>query len=186
MRISEASGDTALATRALRLYVHTVGKAKLARKFTESDATWVFTLAWGARMLCRVALAADSTLGQRGIDEAREAGEILEKAKERLDPSDKTLKAYVELAEGIWNTVMAIKGIFANSISLFDIAHLGRRARSPESNITAHKCALSPGGLDTASTICFCSLSLCPRILQARPCARPWTSYRKCTHGCRA
>ncbi len=69
-------------------------------------------------MLCRVALAADSTLGQRGIDEAREAGEILEKAKERLDPSDKTLKAYVELAEGIWSTVMAIKGIFANSISL--------------------------------------------------------------------
>ena len=61
-------------------------------------------------MLCRLALAADPTLGRRGIDEAREAGVILEKAKERLDPSDKTLKAHVELAEGIWNMVMAIKG----------------------------------------------------------------------------
>jgi hypothetical protein len=109
-RISEASGDTVLATRALRLYVHTVGKAKLARKPTESDATWVSTIAWGARMLCRVALSADSTSGHRGIDEAREAGVILRKAKERLDPSDKGLKAYVELAEGIWNTTMAIKG----------------------------------------------------------------------------
>jgi hypothetical protein len=110
MRISEASGDTALATRALRLYVHTVSKAKLARKPTEPDETWVFTLVWGARMLCRLALAADSTLGHRGTDEAREAGVILERAKERLDSSDKILKAHVDLAEGVWNTVMAIKG----------------------------------------------------------------------------
>lgn len=110
MRVSEACGDTALATRALQLYVHTVGKAKLARKSTEPDATFVSALVWGARMLCRLALAADPTLGRRGIDEAREAGVILEKAKERLDASDKTLKAHVELAEGVWNTVMAIKG----------------------------------------------------------------------------
>jgi hypothetical protein len=185
MRISEASGDTALATRALRLYVHTVGKAKLARKPTEPDTTWVSTLVWGARMLCRVALAADSTLGHRGIDEAREAGVILEKAKERLDPSDKTLKASVELAEGIWNTAMAIKGT-CQFIDLFDTVHLGHRARSTESNIMAHKCAFSPGGLDTGTTICFCSLSLCPRIVQAYPGARPWTSDRKRAHGCRA
>ncbi len=118
MRISEASEDIALATRALRLYVHTVSKAKLARKPTEPDATWVSTLVWGARMLCRLALAADSTLGHRGIDEAREAGVILEKAKERLDPSDKTLKARVQLAEGIWNTVMAIKGTHQTHPSL--------------------------------------------------------------------
>ncbi len=125
MRISEASGDTTLATRALRLYTHTVGKAKLARKPTESDATWVSTLVWGARMLCRVALAADSTLGHRGIDEAREAGVILEKAKERLDSSDKALKASVELAEGIWNTVMAIKGT-CQFYPSFDTANLGQ------------------------------------------------------------
>ncbi|KAI0300126.1 hypothetical protein B0F90DRAFT_1848180 [Multifurca ochricompacta] len=109
MRVSEASGDTVLASRALRLYVQTVGKAKLAKQSMEPDATWVATLVWGVRMLCRLSLAADSIVGHRGIDEAREAGIILEKAKERLDPSDKTLKARVELAEGIWNTVMAIK-----------------------------------------------------------------------------
>src|SRR5260221_9404516 len=106
MRISEACGDTGLAMRALQLYVHTVSKAKLARKSTESDATWITALVWGARMLCRLALAADPTLGRRGIDEAREAGVILEKAKERLDPLDKAVKAHLGLAEGTWNTVM--------------------------------------------------------------------------------
>ena len=166
MRISEASGDTTLATRALRLYVHTVGKAKLARKPTESDATWVSTLVWGARMLCRVALADDSTLGHRGIDEAREAGVILEKAKERLDSSDKALKASVELAEGVWNTVMAIKGTHRSHPS-FGISLTSDRARSPESDITTHKCTFFAGTLDTRTAICFCLLPLCPRIVQA-------------------
>jgi hypothetical protein len=169
MRISEASGDTALATRALRLYTHTVGKAKLARKPTEPDATWVSTLVWGARMPCRVALAVDSTLGHRGIDEAREAGVILEKAKERLDSSDKALKASVELAEGIWNTVMAIKGTYQFILPLTLLT--SDRARSPESDITAHKCTFSAGTLDTGTTICFCLLPLCSRIVQACPCA---------------
>ncbi len=100
MRISEACGDAVLATRALRLYVLTVGKAKLTGKSTDPDATWVTTLVWGSRMLCRLSLMADPTSGNRGMDEAREAGTILEKAKERLDPEDKTLRARVELAEG--------------------------------------------------------------------------------------
>ena len=123
MRISEACGDTVLATRALRLYVLTVGKAKLAGKSTDSDAAWVTTLAWGSRMLCRLSLMADLTSGNRGIDEAREAGTILEKAKERLDPDDKALKARVELAEGIWNTVMAIKGIPPPHSTIFCRSH---------------------------------------------------------------
>jgi hypothetical protein len=71
MRVSEASGDTVLATRALRLYIQTVGKAKSARKPTEPDIVWVATV-WGAPMLCCLALVADSTSGYRGIDEARE------------------------------------------------------------------------------------------------------------------
>ncbi|KAH9027295.1 hypothetical protein EDB84DRAFT_1272726 [Lactarius hengduanensis] len=134
MRISEACGDAVLATRALRLYVLTVGKAKLTEKSTDSDATWVTTLVWGSRMLCRLALVADPISGNRGIDEAREAGTILEKAKERLDPDDKTLRALVELAEGIWNTVMAIK----------EQDHLSRTSRLTtalsllESSIQAH------------------------------------------------
>jgi hypothetical protein len=118
MRVAEANGDVTLSTRALRLYIQTVGKAKLARKATEPDATWVATLVWGARMLCRLSLVADSTSGHRGIDEAREAGEILQKAKERLDSSDKALNARVELAEGIWNSVMAIKGTFQLYLTL--------------------------------------------------------------------
>ena len=123
MRIAEACGDAVLATRALRLYVLTVGKAKLTGKSTESDATWVTTLVWGSRMLCRLSLMADPTSGNRGIDEAREAGTILEKAKERLDPDDKMLKASVELAEGIWNTVMAFKGIPQFCTTIFCRSH---------------------------------------------------------------
>jgi len=123
MRISEACGDAVLPTRALRLYVHTVGKAKIMGKSTDSDETWVTTLVWGSRMLCRLALMADPTTGNRGIDEAREAGPILEKAKERLNPDDKELKARVELAEGIWNTVMAIKGITRRNPAL-SVAHI--------------------------------------------------------------
>ena len=119
MRIAEACGDAMLATRALRLYVLTVGKAKLAGKCTETDATWVATLVWGSRMLCRFSLMADPTAGNRGTDEAREAGTILERAKERLDRDDKTLNASVELAEGIWNTVMAIKGIPRSRPTIF-------------------------------------------------------------------
>ena len=118
MRVSEASGDTVLATRTLRLYIQTVGKAKSARKTTEPD------IVWGAPMLCCLALVADSTSGYRGIDEAREADEILERAKERLDSSDKTLKARVELTEDIWNKVMAVKGTFPLHLTLSHCSHM--------------------------------------------------------------
>jgi hypothetical protein len=123
MRVSEASGHIALATRGLRLYVQTVGMAKFARKTTEPDTVWVATLVWGARMLCRLALVADSTSGHRGVDEAREA-EVLDKVNERPDSSDKTLKARVELAEGILNTAMAIKGAFPLHLTLSHCSHM--------------------------------------------------------------
>ncbi|KAI0052228.1 TPR-like protein [Auriscalpium vulgare] len=108
-RVAAASGDTVLATRALRLYVQTVGKAQEAGEPTDSDTTWVATLVWGARMLCRVSLSADPSKGERGIEEAREAGVFLEKARARLDSSDTMAKASLELAEGIWSTTMAIQ-----------------------------------------------------------------------------
>ncbi|KAI0065171.1 hypothetical protein BV25DRAFT_1798883 [Artomyces pyxidatus] len=127
-RVSEAAGDGVLATRTLRLYVHTVGKAQQAGENTEPDATWVSTLVWGSRMLCRLALAADPGSGQRGIEEAREAGVIIAKAKARMDPEDSTQKASLELTEGIWNTVMAIQeqdhltrtSRLSNALSLFE------------------------------------------------------------------
>ncbi|KAI0258551.1 hypothetical protein BC834DRAFT_975040 [Gloeopeniophorella convolvens] len=109
MRIAEANGDPTLAVRALRLYVQIVGKAKLAGDTLEPDPIWVATLVWGARMLCRLSLLAGPISGHHGIHEAREAGLILDKAKYACGSVDSDLKSRVALAEGIWNTVMAIK-----------------------------------------------------------------------------
>jgi len=50
--------------------------------------------------------------GVHGIEGAREAGVMIEKAKARLDPEDAELSASIDLAEGIWNTVMAIRGAY--------------------------------------------------------------------------
>jgi hypothetical protein len=73
----------------------------------DTDRHWVETLLEGARMLCRLAL---SRPGLDGLDEVKEAEELIEKAKTRLDPADKELVARVALAEGIWNTVTAHTG----------------------------------------------------------------------------
>lgn len=64
-------------------------------------------------MLCRVACSKSGTvLGTtgNGLDEAKEAGLLIEKAKIRLDQNDAELTASVYLAEGIWHSVMAHKG----------------------------------------------------------------------------
>ena len=79
---------------------------------------------------CCVALLSRRTQ-HRGIDEAREAGVILKTAKERLDSSDKVLKVSVD---GIWNTVMAIKGICQFHPS-FDVAHLRQSKMKKEMGI---------------------------------------------------
>ena len=67
----------------------------------DTNRHWVETLVQGARMLCRMA-------GPDGIEDAREAGVLIDKAKTRLDKDDKELVAKVCLAEGIWSTVMAL------------------------------------------------------------------------------
>lgn len=105
-RLFYVSGDTQLARRSLRLYVQVVGKAWEAGGVdvgvdADTDRHWVETLIQGARMLCRLA-------GASGVEEAREAGMLIEKAKARLDKGDKELVAYASLAEGIWNSVMAL------------------------------------------------------------------------------
>lgn len=133
-RLFYVSGDLNLAMRTLRLYVQVVGKAwetanaettqKQEDKSTSSlenvhgadtDRNWVQTLVQGARMLCRVAcLKSGTALGTtgNGLDEAKEAGVLIEKAKTRLDQNDTELVASVYLAEGIWHSVMAHKGKF--------------------------------------------------------------------------
>ena len=71
----------------------------------DSDAAWVETLVFGARMLC-------AGVGEQGrVDEQIDLGEtladlqeaksVLEKARTRLDPEDRRLVAEVFLAEGV-------------------------------------------------------------------------------------
>ncbi|KDQ52478.1 hypothetical protein JAAARDRAFT_40076 [Jaapia argillacea MUCL 33604] len=123
-RLLFASGDTDLAKRTLRLYVQVVSKAREtgASESEESressgggkgiavdadtDLHWVETLVHGARMLCRLASAKE---GRDGLDEVREAGSLIEKARSRLDKDDKVLVASVDLAEGIWHSMIAVK-----------------------------------------------------------------------------
>ena len=138
------SGDSNLAIRTLRLYVQVVGKAwetanaEAPQKQedtstssvesvhrTDTDRNWVQALVQGARMLCRVACSKSGTvLGTtgNGLDEAKEAGVLIEKAKLRLDENDAKLVASVYLAEGIWHSVMAYKGRFVTD-DLVTLAH---------------------------------------------------------------
>jgi hypothetical protein len=105
-RVFCVAGDPHLARRTLRLYVQVVGKAWETggvgiRVDADTDRHWVETLIQGARMLCRLA-------GPGGVEDGREAGVLIDKAKTRLDKNDKGLVASVNLAEGIWSTVMAL------------------------------------------------------------------------------
>ena len=111
-RLLFLSGDAALAKRTLKLYAQVVGKAwqtnnSRIAEGTDTDENWVELLAFGVRMLCKKASA---TPGIEGMKEAREAGQLVEKARLRLDTSNRRLVAHVDMAEGIWNTVMAFKG----------------------------------------------------------------------------
>lgn len=105
-RLFYVSGDTQLARRTLRLYVQVVGKAWEAGGAgvgvdADTDRHWVETLIQGARMLCRLT-------GPSAVEDAREAGMLIEKAKTRLNMDDKELVATVYLAEGIWSSIMAL------------------------------------------------------------------------------
>ncbi|KAH7886691.1 hypothetical protein F5I97DRAFT_2017699 [Phlebopus sp. FC_14] len=108
-RLLYVSGDHELAKRFLRLYVEIVSKSREAGVDVDfdTDRHWVETLVEGSRMLCRLAL---SKAGFDGVEEVKEAGELLEKAKTRLEANDKELVARVALAEGVWNTVTAFTG----------------------------------------------------------------------------
>ncbi|KAG6819512.1 hypothetical protein H0H93_011170 [Arthromyces matolae] len=130
-RILHVSGDTKLARRTLLLYSQVVGKAyeagqapssntpdlddvqdpegAAADSDSDSDEQWVETLVYGARMLCRWAVAQP---GIEGLKEAREAGVYIKKARARLradGPDGIRLAARVDLAEGVWNFVMTLK-----------------------------------------------------------------------------
>lgn len=106
-RLLYVTGDREIAMRMLRLYVEVVSKSREAGidNDCDTDRHWVETLVEGSRMLCRLAI---SRPGWDGIEEVKEAGELLEKAKIRLDRDDKELVARVALAEGVWHTVSGV------------------------------------------------------------------------------
>jgi hypothetical protein len=129
-RLFYVSGDVDLAKRTLKLYTQVVGKAweTAQAEITQTDEddsvpystdvdthkNWVNTLVQGSRMLCKLAFAkSGSVFGStgNGMEEAREAGRLLEKAKTRLDQTENEMVASVDLAEGIWNALMAYKGV---------------------------------------------------------------------------
>ncbi|KAH8105236.1 hypothetical protein BXZ70DRAFT_919975 [Cristinia sonorae] len=114
-RLLYVSGDSELAKRTLRLYVQIVSKACEATlaegdgahvsEEADTDHHWVDTLVFGARMLCRLAL--QEVNYTTALDLAKEAGVMIEKAKTRLPLEDLKLVTSVQLAEGIWSSVMA-------------------------------------------------------------------------------
>ncbi|KAJ3986517.1 hypothetical protein F5890DRAFT_984310 [Lentinula detonsa] len=123
-RLLYVSGDIALARRTLRLYVQIVSKAHQAavasnitgeelEREADTDRSWVQTCVFGTWMLCRIISSTSASVStgraKEIIDDLREAETLVAKAKTRLDASEKELAASVDLAEGIWLTVMAVK-----------------------------------------------------------------------------
>ncbi|PFH52497.1 hypothetical protein AMATHDRAFT_139942 [Amanita thiersii Skay4041] len=110
-RILYLSGDSSLGRRTLKLYVQVVGKSWETYNHQEggdadTNDNWVELLVFGIRMLCRNSL---SGFGRDEMNDAREAGQLVKKARSRLNNDNKRLVAYVDMAEGIWNTVTAFK-----------------------------------------------------------------------------
>lgn len=125
-RLFYVAGDPELAKRTLRLYAQIVSKAREASvaeaenatadsagafgagKDIDDDYHWVQTLVQGARMLSRLALAENDSA--KAVEEAKEAGEMIARAKHRLDITDKALVASVQLAEAVWHVAVAYAG----------------------------------------------------------------------------
>ena len=134
-RLFYVAGDPELAKRTLRLYIQVVNKSREASVAEEdmpaseesaafgasgdvdSDLLWVQTCVLGSRMLSRLALAEEDV--GKAIENAREAGEVLDKAKARLDQNDKELVASVQLAEAIWHVATANTGELTCAMSSF-------------------------------------------------------------------
>ena len=96
----------------------------------DSDHQWVHTLVQGSRMFCRIAL--QETDYGKAVELAKEAGTILQKAKVRVDTDDKELVASVQLAEGIWQSVMAYTG--KSSVSFLSLSSLLMASRTGSQN----------------------------------------------------
>jgi hypothetical protein len=119
-RLFHLSGDTPLAIRTLKLYVQIVSKSHQAsssgahEENLDSNDDWVETLVFGARMICRHVVRNTEFEADAAEDEdelLKYAGTLFEKARSKLDQEKKILVASVWLAEGIWYSVLALKGM---------------------------------------------------------------------------
>lgn len=121
-RLLYLSGDTKLAKRTLNLYIQVVGKAcqtsnssgsELAEEDTDTDSNWVDTLIFGAVMLFKSSFSPSSPSSNLNeMDDLKEAHQIIEKAKTRLNKEDKRLVAKIHLAEGVYWMMLGVKGQF--------------------------------------------------------------------------
>ncbi|KAF7329082.1 hypothetical protein MKEN_00168700 [Mycena kentingensis (nom. inval.)] len=145
-RLLYVSGDTPLAKRTLKLYVQIVGKAWQASNSavtedTDTNKHWVETLVSGSRMLCKSASLLPES---EGIDDVREAGRLIALSKSRLDIENVELVASVDLAEGVWNILMAAKGTFPAFYKYFADRLPERDPHTrPDRLAAAHKCFLN-------------------------------------------
>jgi len=117
-RLLHLSGDTPLAVRTLKLYVQTVSKAYQAsiegvHEDLDPDSDWVQILVFGIRMICCHAAASGDP---ESIEDVKYAGTLIGKARSRLAQDKPLLIASLHLAEGVWNSVMALKGMTLNYI----------------------------------------------------------------------
>jgi hypothetical protein len=118
--VHAAVGDTALASRFLRLYTQVVGKAREAAgadpgpggdhvvQDIDTDALWVQTCVAGARLLARMALAERDE--SRRAEYIHEAGRMVQLARTRMPEGDTDLLASSDLAESVWEHISTIVG----------------------------------------------------------------------------
>ena len=109
-RLLHVSGDNSLAKRTLRLYVQVSNKARetknadgglLFEDHVDSDSVFVTTLVQGVRMLCRA---------PGDVKDIRQAGKLIEFARRWLNTDDVVLAASLDLAEGIYESVLTQRG----------------------------------------------------------------------------
>ncbi|KAH9933971.1 uncharacterized protein BXZ73DRAFT_46077 [Epithele typhae] len=179
-RLFNVGGDPELAKRTLRLYVQIVSKAKQTKlaedldtnpedegefgegKDTDSNVNWVQTLVQGSRMLSRLALVNDDPV--KAAEEAREAGEMIEKAKTRLSMDDKPVLAAVLLAEAIWH----IASSYTEQDPRSRTAHLEEAMALLKSSLETHPTASVHHHLALANLRPGASHDLQEAILHAR------------------
>ena len=189
-RLLHASGDTALAKRTLRLYIQVVGKAWQANNETEGGNTdtnqyWVETLVAGARMLCR---SVSSNPGLEGIEDVREAGTCVEKARTRLDAKanddvSRRLRASVDLAEGIWGSVLAIKGLSFALYSNTMVSFLPHRTSATYQNFPPRGSTCPLLTIDQYISYTPCVLPPCAFLCTPRALTEPQAGHRECGDG---